>query len=103
MMNRRRFYIGLSTTFHDPALALVNTDGEVIFAESAERCLKYKRAYGLAADVRETVRRIINEFCDPTAEFIVAKPWSKGSYQTSRLLSLMGMTDHELIQRVRTA
>jgi predicted NodU family carbamoyl transferase len=47
MMNHRRFYFGLSTTFHDPALALVNSDGEVIFAEAAERCLKYKRAYGL--------------------------------------------------------
>jgi carbamoyltransferase len=97
MMNHRRFYFGLSTTFHDPALALVNSDGEVIFAEAAERCLKYKRAYGLAADVRDIVRSIIKEYCDPTSEFIVAKPWSKGSYQTNYLLTLMGMTDHELI------
>jgi carbamoyltransferase len=92
-----KFYFGLSTTFHDPALALVNDDGEVVFAEAGERCLQYKRAYGLAADARDTVRRLIEEHCDPAAEFVVAKPWSKGSYQTHLLLTLMGITNHELI------
>ena len=94
-----KFYFGLSTTFHDPALALVNSAGEILFAESAERYLQYKRAYGLAADPRETVRRLIREYCDPGAEFVVAKPWSKQSYQTQYLLTLMGFTNHELIPK----
>jgi carbamoyltransferase len=93
----RRFYFGLSTTFHDPALALVNDDGEIIFAESAERCLQYKRAYGLAADLRDIVRGLISEHCDSAGEFVVAKPWSKGSYQAQHWLTLAGMTNHELI------
>jgi predicted NodU family carbamoyl transferase len=45
----QKFYFGLSTTFHDPGIALVNSDGDILFAESAERSLPYKRAYGLAA------------------------------------------------------
>ena len=93
----RRFYIGLSTTFHDPALALVNDDGEILFAESSERHLQYKRAYGLAADLRDVVRGLIREHCDSSGEFVVAKPWSKGSYQTHNLLTLTGITNHEFI------
>jgi carbamoyltransferase len=95
----QKFYFGLSTTFHDPGIALVNSDGDILFAESAERPLQYKRAYGLAADARNTVRRIIKEYCDPAAEFVVAKPWSKGSYQSHHLLTLMGITNHELIPK----
>jgi predicted NodU family carbamoyl transferase len=45
----QKFYFGLSTTFHDPGIALVNSDGDILFAESAERSLTRKRAYGLAA------------------------------------------------------
>ena len=45
----QKFYFGLSTTFHDPGIALVNGNGDILFAESAERSLQYKRAYGLAA------------------------------------------------------
>jgi carbamoyltransferase len=92
-----RFYIGVATSFHDPALAMVNSKGEVVFAESAERCLQHKRAYGLAADVRDIVRRVITEHADPTAEFVIAKPWSKRTYQSHHWLTLMGITNHELI------
>jgi hypothetical protein len=61
-----RFYFGLSTTFHDPALSLVNDDGEVVFAESVERCLLYKRAYGLAADVRDTDGNALGGYSGPS-------------------------------------
>jgi predicted NodU family carbamoyl transferase len=95
----QKFYFGLSTTFQDPAIALVNSDGDILFAELAERSVQYKRAYGLAADARNTVRRIIKEHCDPGAEFVVAKPWSKRSYQTHHWLTLMGVTNPELIPK----
>jgi predicted NodU family carbamoyl transferase len=45
----RKFYFGLSTPLHDPGIALVDSDGDSLFAESVERSLPYKRAYGLAA------------------------------------------------------
>ena len=34
-----RYYLGLATTFHDPALAIVGPDGSVLFAEATERYL----------------------------------------------------------------
>ncbi len=37
-------YPGLSSSQHDPAIAIVDSSGVVIFAESNERSLKNKRA-----------------------------------------------------------
>ena len=68
-----KFYIGLANGIHDPAMAVVDSDGEVIYAEGTERPLQNKRAVGLTADLRETVRRVIKEHCNPHAEFVVAK------------------------------
>jgi carbamoyltransferase len=93
----KKFYIGLSTTFHDPAIAVVNWEGEVIFAEASERYLQTKRAYCAAADLRETVRRIIKEYCDADAAFVVAKPWSQRMHNFMNLMELIGATNHERI------
>lgn len=45
-----RFYLGLSTSGHDPALALVDEAGNIRFAEATERFLQDKRAWGAAPD-----------------------------------------------------
>src|SRR6185436_14885198 len=94
------FYIGLATTFHDPALAVVNSSGEVLFAEASERYLQNKRAICCAADVRQTVRRVITEYCDPKAAYVVAKPWSRKLSGFMELMHLTGLTDHERLPRV---
>lgn len=44
------FYLGLSTSGHDPALALVDGAGKLVFAEASERFLQDKRAWGIAPD-----------------------------------------------------
>ena len=44
------WYLGLSTSGHDPALALVNADGMLVFAEASERFMQDKRAWGVAPD-----------------------------------------------------
>ncbi|MES2817844.1 MAG: carbamoyltransferase C-terminal domain-containing protein [Pseudomonadota bacterium] len=44
------FHLGLSTSGHDPALAIVNETGQLIFAEATERFLQDKRAWGIAPD-----------------------------------------------------
>jgi carbamoyltransferase len=94
-----KFYIGLATSFHDPAIAIVNGEGSVLFAEATERYLQNKRAYGLAADVREMVRQVLKGYCDPNAEFVVAKPWSQRVHNLLRFMDLIGMTNHESIPR----
>ena len=44
------YYLGLSTSGHDPALALVDSDGHLVFAEATERFVQDKRAWGIAPD-----------------------------------------------------
>ncbi len=94
-----KFYIGLATTFHDPAIAVVDSHGEVLFAEASERPLQYKRAIACAADLRETVRRIVTKYCDPKAHYVVAKPWSRNMYRLMNWMSVFGETNHERLPR----
>ncbi len=95
----RTFYIGLGTTHHDPAVAIVNPAGEVVFAEAAERPSRDKRAIGGAADHRETARRIVRDYCDPEAEYVIAKSWSRTSTRSLDLLYLLGLADHERLPK----
>ncbi|WP_299139594.1 carbamoyltransferase C-terminal domain-containing protein [uncultured Tateyamaria sp.] len=44
------FHLGLSTSGHDPALAVVGPDGAILFAEATERVLQDKRAWGALPD-----------------------------------------------------
>lgn len=44
------YYLGLSTTGHDPALAIVDAEGRLLFAEATERFVQDKRAWGIAPD-----------------------------------------------------
>lgn len=44
------FHLGLSTSGHDPALAIVDEAGCLRFAEATERFLQDKRAWGIAPD-----------------------------------------------------
>ena len=98
-----KFYVGLATTLHDPAVAVVDCSGEILFAEASERYLQDKRAHGAAADVRSTVRRIIHEYCDPGAEYVIAKSWSRKSMRVLDILYLLGLASHEKLPRRRTA
>lgn len=89
------YYIGLANTFHDPAMAIIDPAGKVVYAEASERFLQYKRAIGCAADERETVHRVLRDHCDPKARFVIAKPWSDKAHRFLEYLKLRGMTNHE--------
>lgn len=91
------YYIGLANTFHDPAMAVVDPAGRVVFAEAAERYLQSKRAMCSAADQREMVRRVLRDHCDPKARYVVAKPWSAKLNRFMGFLHLIGATNHERI------
>ncbi len=73
----KRNYIGLSSTFHDSALAIVNDKGEVVFAEATERYLQYKKTVNIQPDVIFWIRKVIEKYCDPDAELVVAHSWSE--------------------------
>ena len=40
-----KYYIGLSVTYHDPALAIIDEQGKVLFAEATERYMQNKEYY----------------------------------------------------------
>ena len=68
--------IGLACSLHDPALAIVNARGEVAFAESTERYLQDKRAFGAAPDPFFRVPELVERYCDPGADLVLARTWS---------------------------
>ena len=72
----KRNYIGLSDSFRDSAICIVNADGEVVFAEAAERWLQDKRAYGAVPEPFMRMQELIEQYCDPGAELVVASSWS---------------------------
>lgn len=71
----KKYYVGLASTFHDSAIAIMNDEGETIFAEATERRLQYKRALNCPPDNFD-IGRILKKYCDPDAHFIVATSWS---------------------------
>jgi carbamoyltransferase len=94
----KRYYIGLSVSTHDAALAIVDQDGEVLFAEATERYLQYKRAPNCEPD-NERLLSLLKRHCDPGAEFIVAVNWRRFTAGLSRLLSQVGLTSAKSIFR----
>ncbi|MBG0748913.1 MAG: nodulation protein nolNO [Planktothrix agardhii KL2] len=97
-----KFYIGLGSTFHDSAIAVVNRQGEVIFAEATERYLQSKKAINSVPDQKEIVSMIIKNYCSYNAHFVVAKTWSKSFHfflkcqYMLRLLNTNKMPDNSL-------
>jgi carbamoyltransferase len=75
----KKNYIGLATTLHDSALAVVNHDGELVFAEATERYMQNKRAMNISPDVFLRISEIVNQYCDPEADFVVAHTWSENT------------------------
>ena len=72
-----RCYIGLASTMHDPAIAIVDSSGEPVFAEAAERYLQVKRAYNCPPDEMLRTPRLVEEYCGDS-EIVAALSWSSG-------------------------
>lgn len=71
------YYIGLSTSGHDPSCAIVNEKGEVVFAEATERYLQDKRAWGSLPDHKNHLKNILLSIIekDSDAQFKIATSW----------------------------
>ncbi|MGR9105905.1 MAG: carbamoyltransferase family protein [Gammaproteobacteria bacterium] len=94
----KRYYIGLSVSTHDPALAIVDPEGRILFAEATERYLQYKRAPNCEPD-NERLVALLKRYCEPGAEFVVAVNWRRITAGLSRLLSQFGITSSRAIFR----
>ena len=73
----KKYYIGLSITYHDPALAIIDAQGKVLFAEATERALQNKRALNCVADPLLQVQDLLQQYCADGDEFVIAINWRK--------------------------
>ncbi len=85
-MSIKRYYVGLAATFHDPAIAIVNSAGEIVFAEAAERYMQDKRAFNCPPDHFMRGPTLIKQYCEPEAELVVALSWSKAWLRSLRFI-----------------
>jgi len=84
-MPAKRYYIGLATTMHDPALAIMDGNGNILFAEASERYYQNKRAIGCVPDNPIFIKHVLKKYCEEGAEYVIATSWSKK--ETKKLLT----------------
>jgi carbamoyltransferase len=83
----KRYYIGLGTSPHDPAIAIVNHEGVVVFAEDAERYLQNKRAWCSPPDDFIRIPKLLQRYCEPGAQFVLATSWRRKFFRKLRFLA----------------
>jgi carbamoyltransferase len=93
-------YVGLAATLHDPAIALVASDGNPIFAEGAERPLQSKRAFNCPPDDLLRAPQLLREYGLHDAEIIAAVSWSADFL---RGLDAWASRQRDLPERARSA
>ncbi|MBF0441751.1 MAG: carbamoyltransferase [Oligoflexales bacterium] len=70
-------YIGLTANSHDPSLAIVNSNGELVFAEATERYLQNKRAWFYRPDDLIRLKKLFKNYLEEGADLVIARTWSK--------------------------
>ncbi|MCA0420680.1 MAG: carbamoyltransferase, partial [Proteobacteria bacterium] len=103
------YTIGLATTFHDPAIAIIGPDGEVLFAEATERYLQYKRAPNCEPDSAPRMEGLLKRYIPRDAEVRIATSWGEdftgfldqmaraGSFTLDALLKLSPELNRSLV------
>ncbi|BCB18360.1 carbamoyltransferase C-terminal domain-containing protein [Bosea sp. ANAM02] len=103
------YTIGLATTFHDPAIAIIGPDGEVLFAEATERYLQYKRAPNCEPDSAPRMEGLLKRYIPVDAEVRIATSWGEdftgfldqmaraGSFTLDALLKLSPELNRSLV------
>lgn len=87
---KEKYYIGLSVTYHDSAIALLDGQGDVLFAEASERYLQYKRALNCEPDNLFRIADLIKAYCAEDADFVVAFNWRKKRPYYEKISPLLG-------------
>ncbi|MBS1584451.1 MAG: hypothetical protein JSS82_02705 [Bacteroidetes bacterium] len=84
-MSNKHYYIGLATTMHDPAIAIMDGEGNILFAEASERYYQNKRAIGCVPDNPVYIKHLLKKYCAEGADYTIATSWSKK--ETKKLLA----------------
>ncbi|GGE47161.1 carbamoyltransferase [Pedobacter psychrotolerans] len=78
---KKKNYVGIASTCHDPAIAIINSKGELVFAEATERNLQNKRAWNCVPDDLIRSRQLVREYCEPDADLVIATSWGESYIQ----------------------
>ena len=89
-MGTKTYYIGLSVTYHDPALAIVDETGEPLFAEAAERYLQSKRSINGEPDHILRLPGLLRMHCPDAGRFVIAANWRRHRPWYERTASTAG-------------
>ncbi len=90
-MTKRRNYIGLATSAHDTAIAIVNPEGRLVFAESAERFLQNKRGWNSQPDDCNRIPELVAQYCEPEADLVIGTTWSRKACFMFRVMYAWGL------------
>ena len=90
-MNGGTLYVGLSVTYHDPALAVLGPDGEVLFAESTERCLQYKRALNAEPDNLYYLPEVLSDLAFEPDRVCLALNWRRRRPLYENAVAVLGI------------
>lgn len=96
----KKNYIGLANTFHDSSVAIVNSEGKVVFAEATERYLQNKRAMNCLPDVYMHIGKVIDKYCEPDAELVVAQSWSENTQEIMDKMYSYNLESREAFQKM---
>ncbi|MEY2699581.1 MAG: hypothetical protein RIQ52_336 [Pseudomonadota bacterium] len=93
------YFLGLGVTYHDPALAIVDDDGSVLFAEATERFLQYKRALNSEPDNLYLLPDLLKRYCQEPRSITIATNWKRQRPWYERAMNAMGVLSTAGIHR----
>jgi carbamoyltransferase len=100
-MASRTYTLGLCSTYHDPAIAILDPDGAILFAEALERPLQYKRAINCEADNPFVLSKLLNTYCNDAEAFVIAYNWDQKRPFYEHLSKWLGWLTPEGIRTYR--
>ncbi|MGH8498236.1 MAG: carbamoyltransferase family protein [Methylococcales bacterium] len=71
------YFIGLSVTYHDPAIAIVDCSRNLLFAEATERYLQLKRALNCEPDSLYRIVELLQDYCPAADRIHIAFNWQR--------------------------
>lgn len=92
----QKVYIGINDNFHDPAICVLNHNGELLFCEGSERFLQYKRAMACPPDLDFYLQEVLLEKLGKGKyDVIIASSWSRRRYLISKILDAFGVFSYD--------
>lgn len=101
MSSPGRVYVGLASTVHDPAVAVVDASGEVRFAEATERPLQYKRAWHCPPDEPLGIGAVLRAHVPRGASVVVAQSWRSRRWRSPLFRAGFNLVDARVPARLK--